>query len=58
MLDWSTTALVFPGQGSQHIGMSADLVRQYPSAAQTFEQADQILGLCHSIPSFQRVATR
>src|SRR5215813_12464502 len=44
MIDWTTTALVFPGQGSQQVGMCADLVQQYPAAAQVFEQADQILG--------------
>src|SRR5215813_194993 len=44
MIDWTTTALVFPGQGSQQVGMCADLVQQYPAAAQVFEQTDQILG--------------
>src|SRR5258708_11475571 len=53
MIDWPTTALVFPGQGSQHVGMSADLVQQYPAAAQTFEQADQILGFSLSKLCFE-----
>src|SRR5258708_2442197 len=53
MIDWPTTAFVFPGQGSQHVGMSADLVQQYPAAAQTFEQADQILGFSLSKLCFE-----
>ncbi len=53
MIDWSTTALVFPGQGSQHVGMSADLVQQYPAAAQTFEQADELLGFSLSKLCFE-----
>ncbi len=44
MIDWSSTALVFPGQGSQQVGMGADLVRDHPAAAEVFEQADRILG--------------
>src|SRR5260221_1353395 len=53
MIDWPTTALVFPGQGSQHVGMSADLVQQYPAAAQTFEQADELLGFSLSKLCFE-----
>ncbi len=37
-------AFIFPGQGSQHVGMGADLVARYPVAAQTIEQADELLG--------------
>ncbi len=48
MVDWSTAAWVFPGQGSQQVGMGADLVRQYPAAAQVFEEADRILGFALS----------
>lgn len=42
-MDWSTTALVFPGQGSQQVGMGADLAARYPAAAEVFVQADHIL---------------
>jgi [acyl-carrier-protein] S-malonyltransferase len=44
MLDQATTAFVFPGQGSQMVGMGAALAAQYRAARQTFEQADDLLG--------------
>ena len=37
-------AFVFPGQGSQEIGMGKSLAEAYPVAAETFKQADEILG--------------
>lgn len=37
-------ALLFPGQGSQHVGMGRELAASYPLAAQTFEEADDVLG--------------
>lgn len=37
-------AFVFPGQGSQFVGMGKDLYEQHPIAKQHFDQADQILG--------------
>ncbi len=43
-LNLQTTAFIFPGQGSQTIGMGKDLAAQYPIAKQTFEEADSILG--------------
>jgi [acyl-carrier-protein] S-malonyltransferase len=53
MIDWSTAALVFPGQGSQQVGMGADLARQYPAAARVFEEADAILGFSLSRLCFE-----
>ncbi len=44
MADWTKVAFVFPGQGSQMVGMGKDLSEAYPIARQTFEQADAILG--------------
>lgn len=37
--------LLFPGQGSQHVGMGRDLARAFPLAAETFEEADEVLGI-------------
>ena len=33
-------AFVFPGQGSQEVGMGKDLAENYPAAREVFEQAD------------------
>lgn len=37
-------ALIFPGQGSQAVGMGKELAERYPEARQTFEEADYALG--------------
>lgn len=37
-------AMVFPGQGSQVVGMLADLANQFPVVEQTFKQASEVLG--------------
>lgn len=39
----SKFAMVFPGQGSQAVGMLADLAPQYPVVEQTFQQASEVL---------------
>ncbi len=41
-------AFVFPGQGSQAVGMGADVASAYPAARQVFERADQTLGFALS----------
>ncbi|KXK15738.1 MAG: malonyl CoA-acyl carrier protein transacylase [Chloroflexi bacterium OLB14] len=43
-LNSQTTAFIFPGQGSQTIGMGKELSETHPIAKQTFDQADSILG--------------
>jgi [acyl-carrier-protein] S-malonyltransferase len=39
-----TKAFVFPGQGSQSIGMMADLAEQFPVVTETFAEASAVLG--------------
>jgi len=40
----SKTAFIFPGQGSQSVGMLGALADESPAVAQTFAQASEILG--------------
>ncbi len=47
------TAFVFPGQGSQYIGMGKSLAEKFPSARAIFDQADQALGFSLSQLCFE-----
>lgn len=38
-------AMLFPGQGSQSVGMLAELAAQYPIVAETFDEAGQALDI-------------
>ena len=56
--DESRIAFIFPGQGSQSVGMGKDLAEKYPVARRTFEEADEALGyklsqLCFEGPEEQ-----
>jgi len=58
----SRIALLFPGQGAQHIGMGRHLVEQYPRARELYDAATEILGydlaeLCFEGPAEQLDST-
>ncbi len=58
----SKTAWVFPGQGSQVIGMGRDLAQRYPFIADLYAQADRVLGynlsqLCFEGPETELTRT-
>lgn len=54
----SAIAFLFPGQGSQSVGMGKELAAKYPVARETFDEADAALGyklsqLCFEGPEDQ-----
>ena len=47
------TAYIFPGQGSQYVGMGKDLCEQFPVAKKYFDEADSVLGFSLSTICFE-----
>ncbi len=59
----SPIAFLFPGQGSQSVGMGKELAALYPVAQETFDEADAALGyklsqLCFEGPGRSAEADR
>jgi [acyl-carrier-protein] S-malonyltransferase len=59
----SSFAFIFPGQGSQTVGMGQKLADAYPIARETFAEADDVLGfrlshLCFEGPGPELTETR
>src|ERR1022692_3567792 len=52
-LSQSKIAFIFPGQGSQTVGMGKQLSEKYPIARQAFEEADDALGYKLSTVCFE-----
>ena len=49
----AAAAFLFPGQGSQAVGMGKALAERYPEARAVFEEADQVLGFALSRLCFE-----
>jgi [acyl-carrier-protein] S-malonyltransferase len=47
------TALLFPGQGIQRVGMGKDLYEEYPLAKKLYDEADKLLGFSLKEISFE-----
>jgi [acyl-carrier-protein] S-malonyltransferase len=62
MTPGTKAAYIFPGQGSQSVGMGLNLYENYASARKVFEKADSVLGfelsrLCFNGPEDELVKT-
>jgi len=62
MVSAAGTVFLFPGQGSQSVGMGLALAERYPEARAAFEEADRVLGfplssLCFTGPAEELTRT-
>lgn len=53
MVNWQTTAFIFPGQGSQSVGMGSSVAAAFPAARAIFDEADDILNIPFSKMLFE-----
>lgn len=53
MVDKSKLAFIFPGQGSQAVGMGNDICQEYSIAKDTYNKADKVLGFSISSLCFE-----
>jgi len=53
MIDQSKLAFIFPGQGSQSVGMGKEIYNAYPMAKDIFDKADDVLGYSISSLCFE-----
>ncbi len=58
----SKLAFVFPGQGTQYVGMGMEIADRYPQAAAVFDRANELMGmdlrqLCREGPESELVKT-
>lgn len=49
----TNSILLFPGQGSQHVGMAKELAAEFPAARAAFDEADDVLGFSLSQLCFE-----
>lgn len=49
----ANVAYIFPGQGSQYVGMGKDLAENFAAAREVFEEADEVLGFSLSRLCFE-----
>ena len=52
-MNWQETAFLFPGQGSQAVGMGAEIAENYPLAKALYDKADEVLGFSLSNLCFE-----